>query len=358
MPFNDLIEPSWMEDFSNIKKKVVSSNSATFEICYLTKDNKPLPVEVNSHLFMLKEEMVILSIVRDLSEGYRNLELEAKVEQEEKLLKEALEYDQLKTEFFSNLSHELRTPLNVILGTLQLFELNFKDLYLNIETTKSTKQLNILKQNCYRLLRLTNNLIDITRIDAGFYQVNPQSCNIVSIVEQITGSVAEYVANKSVDLIFDTDVEEKIISCDPDQIERIILNLLSNAIKFTKPLDTITVSIEDKQSHISISVHDTGVGIPQNKLDIIFERFRQVDKSFTRKHEGSGIGLSLVQSLIKLHGGSIQVESEYGKGCKFTVILPAILDEEADELVYLSYRTINENIERISIEFSDIYDIQ
>ena len=231
-----------------------------------------------------------------------------------KLLDETVLSETLKSEFFSNLSHELRTPLNVILSALQLLDTYTSCNDINELKIRLKKYCNIMKQNCYRQLRLVNNIIDITKLDAGFFDLNLQNCNIVNIVESVTLSVAQYIKSKSIDVVFDTDIEECIIACDSEKIERIILNILANAIKFTKPNGDITVNMYDKGKNIIISIKDTGIGIPNDKLNIIFDRFRQVDKSLTRDHEGSGIGLSLVKSLVELHKGTISVFSEYGKG--------------------------------------------
>jgi signal transduction histidine kinase len=161
-----------------------------------------------------------------------------------------------------------------------------------------------MKQNCYRLLRLINNLIDITKIDSGFINLNLQNKNIVEVIENVTLSTVEYVESKCRTIIFDTDVEEKIMAFDPEKIERIILNLISNAVKFTKPQDQIEINVYDKKENIIISVKDTGIGIPKEKQKIIFERFRQVSPLLNRTHEGSGIGLSLVKSLVEMHTGN------------------------------------------------------
>ena len=167
-----------------------------------------------------------------------------------------------------------------------------------------------MKQNCYRLLRLVNNLIDITKIDSGFMELNLKNVNIIEVVENITLSTAEYIESKSRTIIFDTDIEEKIMAIDPEQMERVILNLISNATKFTSPGDTIEVTIYDKDKYILISIKDTGIGIPQDKLDSIFERFKQVDPLLSRRSEGSGIGLSLVKSLVEMHNGNISCKKQ------------------------------------------------
>jgi signal transduction histidine kinase len=204
-------------------------------------------------------------------------------------------------------------------------------------------------------LRLINNLIDITKIDSGYFDLIESNYDIVSIVENVTLSVADYVENKGLSLIFDTNIEEKVIACDPEKIERIILNLLSNAVKFTPKGGNIAVNKEDGTEYVCIKVRDTGRGIPHEKLDSIFERFVQVDKSLTRDHEGSGIGLSLVKALIELHGGKITVSSKEGQGTEFVLYFPCKL---ADETVELAKHDITNktSIDKINIELSDIYN--
>jgi signal transduction histidine kinase len=215
----------------------------------------------------------------------------------------------------------------------------------------------MMKQNCYRLLRLINNLIDITRIDSGFMKINLTRRNLISIIEDITLSVASYAESKGIEVVFDTETEEKIVSCDPDKIERIMLNLISNSIKFTPKGGSIDVNVYDGEESILISVKDTGIGIPKDKLDVIFERFRQVDSSLQRPYEGSGIGLSLVKALVEAHGGSISVRSTLGEGTEFLVEFPvkALEDEETIDMEEYKKQTMA-RVEIINIEFSDIYD--
>jgi len=274
-----------------------------------------------------------------------------------KLLDETVLSETLKSEFFANLSHELRTPLNVILSALQLLDTYTTCNDINDLKIKFKKYCCIMKQNCYRQLRLVNNIIDITKLDAGFFDLNLQNCNIVNIVESVTLSVAQYIKSKSLELIFDTDIEECIIACDSEKIERVILNVLANAIKFTKPNGDISVNMYDKGKDIIISIKDTGMGIPNDKLNIIFDRFKQVDRSLTRAHEGSGIGLSIVKSLVEMHKGTISVFSEYGKGTEFIIVLPVIVVPTENVLSGSFETDPQENIEKMHIEFSDIYSL-
>ena len=280
--------------------------------------------------------------------------LRSSVEQIDKLLKEMMEYDQLKSEFFSNISHEFRTPINVILGTLQLIELKHISQSAPISSDMLKKHTKIMKQNCYRLLKLTNNLIDVTKLEAGYFEINLNNYNIVQVVEDITLSVDEYIENMGITLEFDTNTEEMIMAIDADMIERIMLNLLSNAIKFTPRGGTIAVHVKSKGESIDISVRDTGAGIPADRINIIFERFRQVNSSLTRNHEGSGIGLSLVKNLVKLHGGEIRVSSQYGEGTEFLITLPVRLVNKENAVCHLPSKK-DDHVQRISLEFSDIY---
>ena len=275
--------------------------------------------------------------------------------EKERLLNKAVEYEKLRTEFFANISHELRTPLNVIFCAEQMLDMivnnDNKD-----DQIRINKYLFTIKQNSYRLLRLINNLIDITKMDAGYFEVTLSNNDIIKIVEDITLSVAEYAHNKNINLIFDTEEEEKIIACDPDKIERIVLNLLSNSIKFTPADGSIYVNMYMKNSKVVISVKDSGIGIDNNMQKLIFERFIQVDKSTSRRNEGSGIGLSLVKSLVEMHNGHISVTSEFGKGSEFRVELPDVqIQTPIPKIESFNVNESKKNIEMINLEFSDIY---
>lgn len=323
-----------------IQNKIYKINGEVVDIEVFTK-----PIYIN-------EKVALLNVFKDITEQKRFRELEEKIEEEQKKLKETMEMEKLKNEFFANLSHEFRTPLTIILGIVQLIEKDLLSLS-NIEDSMK-RRIKVLKQNCYRLLRLIGNLIDMTKIDAGFFSISLQNHEIISIIEDITLSVVDYTEDKGIEIEFDTEVEEKITACDPDKIERIILNLLSNAMKFTNDGGSIKVHIFDEIENIKIVVKDTGIGIPANKIDTIFDRFVQVDKSFTRNHEGSGIGLSIVKAFVEMHNGTITVESEYGKGTTFIIRLPInVLPEDKD--IIKNKDAEEKNIQRVNIEFSDIY---
>jgi PAS domain S-box-containing protein len=343
-------------DISDYDNDLMESGYIPFrEECYIRKaDGLIMPRETAIKLIPNGEEPVYLVISRDISERKHSEELKRKMERKTKELDEAVEYDKLRTEFFANISHEFRTPLNVMLSALQLSGIVLNDSPTIEGRDKVKKYMSLMKQNCYRLVRLVNNLIDITRIDTGYFKISPEECNIVSIIEDITLSVKDYIENKGISITFDTDEEEIMMICDPDKIERIMLNLLSNALKFTDSPGHIMVNVSDKNDKVFISVKDTGIGVPEGKEKLIFDRFQQVDKSLSRNHEGSGIGLALVKSLVEMHGGNIKLNSIYNEGSEFIIELP--MNNYLDKKPINKKSPVNQSkLERINVEFSDIY---
>ena len=264
------------------------------------------------------------------------------------------EVERLRLEFFANLSHELRTPLNLIFSSLQTIELIEKDLLKKNNRLKN--YIEIINQNSKRLLKLVNNLIDSTKFDCGYYEYNPQNDNIVHFIENISMSVAEFAKQNDITLIFDTDVEEKIMAFDLEKLERTMLNLLSNSIKYTNSPGKIEVLLKDCGETFNITVKDNGIGIPDDKLKIIFERFKQVESRLRKRSEGSGIGLSIVKDLINIQGGIIEVKSEVGVGSEFTIKLPVSILSNEEYLNKVDYNEVsNGMVTRMNIEFSDIY---
>lgn len=259
-------------------------------------------------------------------------------------------YDKEKSDFISNISHELKTPLNLFYSTVQLLDSisENEDCDFRLTYGKYNKTLHV---NCKRMMRLINNVMDISKIDTGMLSPDFGNYDIVSIVEDVTLSVVNYALLKKIHVQFDTNIEEQIIKCDPNMIERVILNLLSNAIKFSKENQTIYVDMLVNEDFIKIYIKDEGIGISKEVKNLIFEKFVQVDKSFTRMNEGSGIGLSIVKSIIELHNGEIEVDSKPNEGSTFIIAIPNISLHDSDFKVY---DVSNQNTE---LELSDIYEI-
>ena len=280
-----------------------------------------------------------------------------KIKSIEEDLREIREVEKIRGQFFANISHEFKTPINIIYSCIQLLDLKKKES--DQELAEGYKKYDkTLKQNCNRMLRLINNLVDITKIDSGYLKLNFINCNIVELVEDITLSVVPYVENKKLSIIFDTMDEEIIIKCDPESIERVMLNLLSNAIKFTSKGGNIIVYIYSDEQYVNISVKDDGIGIADEYMEKVFERFIQGDKTLKRHTEGSGIGLSLVKSIVEMHKGIVEVNRENSVGTEVIVKLPnkkCSGKEETDTKCIENIR--NGIVNKINLEFSDIYDL-
>lgn len=259
----------------------------------------------------------------------------------------AEEASKIKTHFISNISHELKTPINVIMSAIQLINYNTKE---SPSYSKNKNTLAIIDDNCKRLLRLINNLIDVQKHELDDTKLNLSAVNVVNLIEMLVASVVPYAESKNLNLIFDTNKEDVILKVDSDKLERIILNLLSNAIKFSKPNGEIRVTLNFEDC-LYISVTDNGIGIAKENLNKIFDKFTQLDTSFSRKNEGSGIGLSIVKSFVLLHNGKISVKSELNKGTSFLIELP-LTETSKIETEDASYDNLSENVK---IELSDIY---
>lgn len=254
-------------------------------------------------------------------------------------------------EFITNISHELKTPLNVIYSTIQLFELYCIRGSLDEKKEIIQKYIRSMKINSFRLSRLINNIVDSSKIESGYFKLNLSNNNIVEVVEKVVISVMDYVKYKELNIIFDTDVEEKFIAFDLEEIERVILNLISNAIKFSDKSNKIFVTVKDGNDFLKISVEDSGIGITKDDINIIFDRFKQVDKSLSRSAEGSGMGLSLSKAIVELHGGKIGVESIIGKGSIFYFTLPVRKINQKNIL----RKKLDSKNNHIILELSDIY---
>ncbi len=329
----------------DIQKNTYLQEKTTNIIRCRHKDGNYIYFEWNNKY--ISEEEVCITTAKNIT---KNLDIEA----EKRSLEEAMKIEVVKNEFFSNISHEFRTPINIILGTTQVINKNIEKN--NIEVDDFIKYNRYIKQNSYRLLRLVNNLIDISKIDTGMYELKCSNNNIISIIEDITLSVADYTKNNNISLIFDTSDEEVITYCDSDKIERIMLNLLSNAIKYTPESGIIKVEINTNEKEVTVSVKDSGKGISKDKLNKIFDRFVQADNLTFIKGESSGIGLSLVKNLVEMHGGKIMVKSEINKGSEFIFSIPIKLGIKNNYALNDNDRK-NNYVEICNIEFSDIYNI-
>ncbi|WP_125152101.1 ATP-binding protein [Clostridium rectalis] len=257
--------------------------------------------------------------------------------------------NKMKDEFFTIISHELRTPLTIIYSALQLaYDIYKKELTPNIDKT-----LNRIKQNCSRLLKLTNNIMDISEADAGFLSINNNEFELVLESENIVNYSNYYARKKGINIIFDTNEEECIVNIDIEKYQRILLNLISNAIKYTPENKNIYVLLHVKEDEFCISIKDEGVGIPEDKIEFIFDRYSQINSTLSRRAEGTGLGLAIVKKFVEVMQGDIKVNSKEMQGSEFIITLKkqSPVKDTTNKCV-----TLNENFDDIvSIEMSDIY---
>ncbi|KEJ00527.1 histidine kinase [Clostridium botulinum A2B7 92] len=275
--------------------------------------------------------------------------------QENKKLYEELEKNKVehrqRAEFYANISHDLKTPINIIYSAIQVMNMALDNK--KIDTIE--KYIGVIKQNCYRLLRLVNNIVNTNKIESGCCKIKLNNNNIVSLVEDIVTSVSTYVENNDMDIIFDTDTEEKIIACDKDMIERVVLNLISNSVKYKQSgKGSIQVTVQDREDRVIVSVKDNGIGIPKNIQKNVFNRFVQSNrKEYDLTTCSSGIGLALVKSIIDMHEGNIQINSKENKGTEIIFELPSRKVKENEKCKEIYTKNIGKNVK---IEFPEIYD--
>ena len=232
------------------------------------------------------------------------------------------ELDRLKTEFFSNISHEFRTPLTLMIAPVEELLSNHQKL----ETDRFTADIEIIHRNALRLLKLVNTLLDFSRIEAGRVRAAYEATDFSALTADLASNFSSASELANVQLVVDCPPLPEWVEIDREMWEKIVLNLLSNAFKFTHN-GSITVSTRSENNKAVLRVQDTGIGIEEEELPKLFERFYRVENSQGRSYEGSGIGLALVQELVKLQGGSIEVTSKVGVGTTFTVFMPLGMHE-------------------------------
>lgn len=324
-----------LDDYNDINGK----KNIVYEAEIKKYNGTVILAEIRKILFLDKEYNIIgiLGIIKDIS--FKR------------------EIEKLRDDFFSNIKHEFRTPLNIIFSSIQF--LNNKCKLCEDNKQDDCKKcivdiLNIININSLRILKLSDNFIELTNIQNGNIHFNSKNDDIVRVVESICDDINKYKKFNDITLIFDTNIEEKVISFDRDKIEKVILNLISNAIKFNIHGGIVKVTITEKDDYIEVSVKDTGIGISSERLDSIFDSFGNIGNRLTKVSEGIGIGLALCKYLVEIHDGKITVNSKVGKGSEFTVFLPNRIN--LDKYLDKNYNKVDKNsMERIKMEFSDIY---
>jgi len=305
-----------------------------------------VPIEtwrfVVNNLTFLTSILVVGAIGSSVMESIRRRELRSRLQLEEMTaqLKESnvklKSLDELKTQFFANVNHELRTPLTLMLAPLKtVLEGRMGRLSPALRDAFETMQ-----RNGYKLLKLINNLLDLSKLEEGKMRLKVKPVNLVEFIPPLLASVKPLADRKEIRLFYQHPPHPVELTIDTDQFEKVVFNLLSNALKFTNKGGKITVYVEERDRTAAMTVEDTGIGIPSNMLETIFDRFSQVDGSKSRAQEGTGIGLALAREIVLVHKGSIHAESDLGKGSRFIVELlkgedhfdESVLDRRSEDL--------------------------
>jgi signal transduction histidine kinase len=231
--------------------------------------------------------------------------------------RELLEMSRLKTQFLRNMSHELRTPLNSIIGYTQLI---LSGTYGDLNDTQDDRLEKVIR-NGSNLLGLINDVLDLNRIETGRVKLERHQVATPALLDHVLDTLEIQASLKNITLrrVFDGAPS---IYADEARLSQIMINIVANAIKFTETGSVTVRASQIDDQHLQIEVEDTGIGIPREKWDTVFEEFRQVDESSTKRYEGTGLGMAITKRLVELHGGRIWLDSEVGKGSTFYVKLP------------------------------------
>ena len=223
-----------------------------------------------------------------------------------------------KSEFLANMSHELRTPLNAVLGFSEIL----LDATMNLTSGERTEFLRNIHSSGQHLLGLINDILDLAKIEAGKMELHAEEMPVAEALQEVTSILEPMARQQGLQLILAGLADVGVIKADRSKFKQVLYNLLSNAVKFTPPPGQITVTVKDSPEQLTVSVHDTGIGMKEEDLPKLFREFEQIDGSYTRRYQGTGLGLALCRRFVEMHGGRIWAESHFGKGSTFTFTIP------------------------------------
>ena len=324
------------------------------ELVGLHKSGHQFPVEVRIARTAIDEQRLFTLAARDITQRKQMEDelrdertmLAERVEERTRELRQANQQlenaSRMKDEFLASMSHELRTPLNAILG---LSEAMREEIYGTLDE-RMRRPLTLIGESGHHLLDLINDILDVSKIEAGQLQLHKSTVAVHTVCEASLSMVRQAAEQKNIRLRFDMDPRVRLIQADELRLKQSLVNLLSNAVKFTEEDGAVGLQVrgDAKNKRLFIVVVDTGIGIAEEDLERLFDPFVQVDSSLSRRFSGTGLGLALVKRLIKLHGGTIIVESKLGKGSRFIVTLPWNTEDrqEAQSIVTAQFEAMSE----------------
>jgi PAS domain S-box-containing protein len=306
-------------DFIN----VLSQKSKSFvDRRLIRRDGEILFVDANAKLITIKDDTLVQVVAHDISQ--RKM-LQQQITMQNKNLQDAnrklRDVDQMKSEFLANISHELRTPLSIIIA----YSESLRDESMTQEDRR--KFLDVIAENSQSLLQLIDDLLDLSQLEASDSMLNRSLSHIHDVVRSLWPRMAPFAAEKNIDLTFDPGDSIPVVDIDNRRILQVMMSLIHNAIKFTGEGGSVSVRTRRDERGVLITVQDNGSGISPDELPKVFDTFRQLDGSSTRRWGGLGIGLAMAKHIVEQHGGRISAESQEGIGSTFSFVLPVESDD-------------------------------
>jgi len=296
------------KDIEVIFSSINNSDGILFETNHKRKDGTIIPVEISAKLIKQGSEEILLAIIRDNTER-KKLELDLILAKNK-----AEEMDRLKTTFLSNMSHELNTPMSGIIG--------FSELLLSEMDNKNHREMaKIIHKSGKRLNETLNSILDLSKIESQKLDLKLSSIELVTMIHECKYVFSDTVNKKGLKFNVSSDREKVFVKSDQNIVHKVLCNIVDNSVKYTSEGE-INITISETLETAIIKVTDTGIGIPEENLNQIFEPFRQGSEGLNRKYEGMGIGLTITRKYVELLGGKLNIESEQGKGTVIKIILP------------------------------------